>query len=244
MSEPAATAYDAQTNLYNQLHSRHEDTTALLRRLIHQHKPKARDLLDLGCGTGAILQALSTDYQVTGLDRSPNMLAHAARKRPGAALYAADMADFHLGQKFDVIYSVRDTVNHLPAFDTWISFLACVRDQLKPGGLFILDLSTDDRFNALCDRAVRVVPVAEHYILTKLYRHPETAGRYISEQRIFLQKDPYSFSHHSYALELSAYPLQNIVTALTKGFVLRDQFRVQGTDRDDPGRTVFACQRA
>ena len=45
-----------------------------IRRLIRQHKPKARTLLELACGTGAILKILAKSYDVAGLDVSPQML--------------------------------------------------------------------------------------------------------------------------------------------------------------------------
>jgi cyclopropane fatty-acyl-phospholipid synthase-like methyltransferase len=42
-----------------------------IRRLIRLHKPKARTLLELACGTGAILKVLAKSYDVAGLDLSP-----------------------------------------------------------------------------------------------------------------------------------------------------------------------------
>src|SRR6266581_41583 len=38
--------------------------------LIERHHPEARTILELACGTGAILEQLQRDYEVVGLDVS------------------------------------------------------------------------------------------------------------------------------------------------------------------------------
>ena len=63
---------------------------------------------------------------LTGLDRSPEMLAIAAAKVPGAQLVEGDMADFDLGRRFDVVACVFDSINHLLDVASWASLLACV----------------------------------------------------------------------------------------------------------------------
>lgn len=63
-------------------------------------------LLEIGCGTGHILKSLtlSTDYMLTGIDLSTEMLALANRKLPPEInLYQTDLADFNPDEKFDVV---------------------------------------------------------------------------------------------------------------------------------------------
>jgi ubiquinone/menaquinone biosynthesis C-methylase UbiE len=78
-----------------------------IRRLIRQHKPKARTLLELACGTGAIIKTLAKSYHVVGLDLSPQILSIARQKLPHVRFYCKDMVNFDLGKKFDVIMCVR-----------------------------------------------------------------------------------------------------------------------------------------
>ena len=58
---------------------------------VARYRPDAASLLELGCGTGSILARLTTGAALTGLDRSPEMLAVCASKVPGARLVEADM---------------------------------------------------------------------------------------------------------------------------------------------------------
>ena len=53
---------------------------------IRQFRPDPASLLELGCGTGSILARLETGAELTGLDRSPEMLAVASSKVPGVRL--------------------------------------------------------------------------------------------------------------------------------------------------------------
>jgi len=117
--------------------------------LVERHNPGARTLLELGCGTGTILAGLGSFNALTGIDRSPEMLAIAAEKVPGARLIEGDIANFALGERFDVVICVFDTLNHLPRFELWRSLFACVREHLTPGGLFIFDVNTVAKLRGL-----------------------------------------------------------------------------------------------
>jgi SAM-dependent methyltransferase len=52
--------------------------------------PAARRVLEVGCGTGAILSGLDTGAAVHGLDRDPGRLVEARRHAPQATLACAD----------------------------------------------------------------------------------------------------------------------------------------------------------
>jgi len=118
---------------------------------IDRYRPGAASLLELGCGTGSILARLDTGARLTGLDRSPEMLAKAAAKVPGAQLVEGDMSSFDLGRRFDVIVCVFDSVNHLLDVGSWVSLFACVHAHLAEGGLFVLDANTVSELHRLGD---------------------------------------------------------------------------------------------
>jgi ubiquinone/menaquinone biosynthesis C-methylase UbiE len=90
-----------------------------LRSLIERHHPGGRSVLELGCGTGAMLRLLQPHYKVTGIDLSPQMLAIASSALPGVELVEADMTHFDLGRTFDVALCVYDSINHLGSFAEW-----------------------------------------------------------------------------------------------------------------------------
>ncbi len=75
-----------------------------LRALIQEHKRSPGNiLLDVACGTGAHLAALQEFYQVEGLELDGGMLEIARQRCPGVMFHQADMADFALGRRFDVV---------------------------------------------------------------------------------------------------------------------------------------------
>ena len=102
-----------------------------------------RSLLDVGCGTGRHLRALSTQgWQLTGLDRSKAMLEAARSNLAGPAaptLIHADAARFDLGHRFDAATCLFATFCYLLGDDA-PSALACVRRHLFPGSVLVLDV--------------------------------------------------------------------------------------------------------
>jgi SAM-dependent methyltransferase len=118
---------------------------------IGRHQPDAVSLLELGCGTGSILARLNGIPSLTGLDRSPEMLAVASHKVPRAHLFEGDMESFRLGQRFDVVACIFDSLNHLLTFDAWQSMFRSVYEHLQPGGLFIFDVNTMGELRRLGD---------------------------------------------------------------------------------------------
>jgi SAM-dependent methyltransferase len=111
-------------------------------RSLDRHHPRGRTVLELGCGTGAVLARLPDHLTVTGLDRSPEMLAAAAVAVPGVRLVEADMAAFELGDRFDAVVCVFDSLNHLCDPADWARTFERVHAHLADDGVFVLDVNT------------------------------------------------------------------------------------------------------
>src|SRR5262252_8714513 len=79
-------SYAQFAGFYDQIMGDRSEDIWRIRRTIERFMPGARSLLELGCGTGAMLAGLADDLAVTGVDASPEMLAIAAGKVPGARL--------------------------------------------------------------------------------------------------------------------------------------------------------------
>jgi SAM-dependent methyltransferase len=112
--------------------------------LINQHCPQAATLLDLGCGTGRHARLFAeAGYQVTGVDRSQEMLdvARAAAKTSKGRLDFApgDVRDVRLGKQFDVVTSLFHVMSYQNQNLDVNAALATLREHLAPGGIFIFD---------------------------------------------------------------------------------------------------------
>jgi cyclopropane fatty-acyl-phospholipid synthase-like methyltransferase len=131
-------AYAKLDRFYNAAMGDRTETAAYIRRLIRRHNPKARTLLELACGTGAILKILAESYDVAGLDISPHVLALARKKLPHVAFHRKDMIKFELATKFNVIICVFDSINHVLKFTDWQKIFRNAARHLEEDGLFLL----------------------------------------------------------------------------------------------------------
>ena len=101
-------------------------------------------VLDLGCGTGNSSEPFVDDAgsSVTGVDLSAEMLAVARHKLPTATFVEGDFTTFELGQTFDLVVSVFDSLNNLLDPDDFRRTAERARYHLNPGGVFIFDVNT------------------------------------------------------------------------------------------------------
>jgi SAM-dependent methyltransferase len=109
-----------------------------------------RTILDLGCGTGSHAFSLARrGYQVTGVDRSPGMLAAARQKAAsqptGAADYLptfleSDLRNLDLGKQFDAVLMMFAVLSYQLTNADVLAALATVRRHTRAGGLFIADI--------------------------------------------------------------------------------------------------------
>jgi SAM-dependent methyltransferase len=212
-------------------------------RYIGAHRPRAASLLELGCGTGAILAGLTSRLAVTGLDRSAEMLAIAAHTAPAADLVAGDITAFDLPARFDVVICVFDTLNHLPAFEDWLALFDRVHEHLTDGGLFIFDVNTTGRLRGLHGAPPYLDEFDGNLVLMTVRA---AAGRLsLWETRIFepVRDDLYRL-HHERIYELGV-PLPEIRSALAGRFDLLEQESLDGSAvSDESDRVFFAFRRA
>ena len=141
--------YDTLARFYDELMGDRQDVVGLVRRHIRQYAPDATSILELGCGTGSIIAALAQEYDVTGIDQSPGMLAQARSKLPQARLEVADIRRFDLDDQYEVIVCMFDTINHLTTLSEWDDCLRSAKRHLSPDGIIIFDMITEGRINAL-----------------------------------------------------------------------------------------------
>jgi SAM-dependent methyltransferase len=232
-------AYADFAKFYDQIMG---DRSALIERVrgyVRSYLPDAASLLELGCGTGAVLAGLADRLQVTGIDLSPEMLATAKARLTGAHLVQADITEFSLGTTFDVVICVFDTLNHLPTFNAWLAMFRQVDVHLAEGGLFIFDVNTVGRLRRLAAAPAYVEDFGPHTLVMDV-----TTGRggvFPWDVRIFERvKDDQFRLHHERIGELGV-PLARIHEALTPRFELLEATDTQGRPaNDESDRAYFA----
>ena len=112
-------------------------------------KGKIRTILDLGCGTGNHAFPLAKrGYEVTGVDRSGDMLANARSKlanskshsQPLPMFLQGDLRSLDLDRNFDAVLMMFAVLGYQLTNEDVLAALKTVRRHLKPGGLFIGDV--------------------------------------------------------------------------------------------------------
>jgi SAM-dependent methyltransferase len=109
------------------------------------HKDKT--VLDLCCGTGHLaVYFLEQGYRVVGLDLSEHMLEHARENARQyidsgqAAFVQGDASNFTLDERFGLVVSTYDALNHLESEKALYKCFQCVYAVCD--GYFIFDLNT------------------------------------------------------------------------------------------------------
>jgi len=100
-------------------------------------------VLELGCGTGRVtIPIAQKGIDVTGVDTVSEMLAQANEKAGGIPIQwiEADIRDFHLGKRYELIYTTGSVFQHLVDRTEQEMMLACVQEHLSPDGVFVVDL--------------------------------------------------------------------------------------------------------
>jgi SAM-dependent methyltransferase len=120
-----------------------------IHQLLKTHAPAAQHLLELGSGTGRHAEYLAErGYQVTGVERSEEMLARCGERQATQSSTIAqrlkflqgDLREVRLEQRFDCVLSLFHVISYQTSNDDLSAAFATVSQHLKPSGVFIFDV--------------------------------------------------------------------------------------------------------
>lgn len=161
-------SYDTIGKFYDDVMGDQYESAKKIYKLIKKFHPKARSVLELGCGTGSYLLHLSGCYKTTGLDISSVMLSIARKKLPKTELYQSGMLEFKFNKKFDVIICMNDTFNHfLKVFDLRRMLLRAY-EHLTENGILIFDINTEYKLNTLSESPPIIHQFGDNYFITNV----------------------------------------------------------------------------
>lgn len=149
MNDMFGAAYAQQYDLLYQ-DKNYDAEVALLERLFRKHALVGNAVLDLGCGTGQhAIRLAQRGYEVTGVDRSPEMLRIARVKgeqsldelSPQPSFVEGDVTTVRLGgTPFDAALMMFAVLGYQVTNDAVRASLRTVRAHLRPGALFVCDV--------------------------------------------------------------------------------------------------------
>jgi ubiquinone/menaquinone biosynthesis C-methylase UbiE len=213
----------------------------LLEEIIQKLSPKAESLLEIACGTGNILEPLSKHYKVSGLDLSSKMLSVARTKLPDTPFYEADMTNFELDSRYDVILCIFDSINHLVDFEQWEATFDRVKAHLNGGGVFIVDINTLYKMEQFAAFRPVYSRSKGNYQLINIEKKRDGLYSWNIDMFTPAGEDTYKLSKTS--IPISAYPYERVEQALKDRFSLVELSTPDNQPIDDKtNRIYFSCK--
>ena len=234
--------YEQFSRFYDLVMGDRSKAADFIRGLIERHKPETRTVLEIACGTGAILGFLAGTYDATGLDRSRQMLALARKKLPHIRFYRQDMTSFRVARKFDAIVCVFDSINHLLHFREWKQVFRQVALHLNDDGLFAFDVNTLGKLRRLADAPAWSRQFGRDLVTIKV-----TGGRgamFDWEVKIFEHQKSHEYKLFHETIRELALPQKRILAALRGCFKQVKVIDAEGArPSDESERLYFVCKR-
>jgi SAM-dependent methyltransferase len=121
---------------------------AFVRDIIQRHKPNARSILDLGCGSARhAVEFARAGLMVTGVERSSDMIARAkdriGRLSPDLCglltLVEGDATNYAATTRYDVVVSLFHVVSYQTSNNALAGIFRCARLALSASGIFVFD---------------------------------------------------------------------------------------------------------
>ena len=141
--------YDEFAWFYNRYWNEefHSLAFPILERIWLPRLPKKARVLDVCCGTGYLAALLTArGIQVTGIDASEPMIAHARENVPAAEFQVADASTFHVKGRCEGAVSTFDSLNHLLSLEALQGCFRSVARALKPGAPFAFDMLLESAY--------------------------------------------------------------------------------------------------
>lgn len=136
--------FDAYAAYYDLLYTDkdYREEAEYVHQLIIQHGGKARNIIDLGCGTGKHAKEFAAlGYTVTGVDRSDEMIRIAEQRNTSrsARFFKGDIRSFRTSERFDVVVSLFHVMSYLTEDKDLQDTFETASMLLESGGVFLFD---------------------------------------------------------------------------------------------------------
>lgn len=171
-------------------------------------------VLDLCCGTGVLaLFFLKKGYKVIGIDVSEHMLFYALQRTKTyidsgkAQFIQTDVSKFTLNEKFGLIVSTYDSLNHLNDSILLKKTFKCAYNVSERNGIFIFDLNTKKglkRWNR-----INISDNENHMIVTRGIFEKDN-GRALTMYSGFIKKETGDYERFEQIVYNTSFDIQSV----------------------------------
>lgn len=137
MFSPSGNYYDI---IYETMGKNYELESSRLLSFVQKYKSDSvKTLLDIACGTGEHLRYLQKDFSVEGLDLDEELLKSVTQKLPSVAVHHANMLDFNLEQKYDVVACLFSSIGYVVTKENLYLAISNMKSHTSAGGLLFVE---------------------------------------------------------------------------------------------------------
>jgi SAM-dependent methyltransferase len=146
-ADPSGASYDAWADYYDLIDVDRARDVAFYRGLVDE---RTRSLIELGCGTGAVLIPMAQDLirrhgypakgQIVGVDISEPMLRVARQRESRIDWIHGDIRHPPVQGQFDLVICCFNMLQALLTDEDFVQALGAVRSLLAPEGIFAFDI--------------------------------------------------------------------------------------------------------
>jgi ubiquinone/menaquinone biosynthesis C-methylase UbiE len=142
MKEKENFVYGVGSKYYDKIYSfiDYKKEVDLLKLFIKKYKlNQGNSLLDVACGTGNHIPFFKKEYDVTGIDKSAEMIKIAKSKIEDVDFIISDMLTLNLNKKFDVILCLASSISYLENYTNLKKVIKRLSGHLNSGGVLIIE---------------------------------------------------------------------------------------------------------
>lgn len=133
--------YSRSARYYDLIYSfkNYNEESSKIIQLINNINPRTRRILDVACGTAEHAKYLSQAFKIDGIDIEAEFIEIASKKIPSGRFMVADMCDFNLGIKYDVVLCLFSAIGYLTTSEKVVNALKCFKNHLNEGGVIVIE---------------------------------------------------------------------------------------------------------
>ncbi|MHA0858501.1 class I SAM-dependent DNA methyltransferase [Paenibacillus sp. CMAA1364] len=133
--------YELSSKYYDVIYSfkDYKQEAELIGNYIKAQESTYKTVLDVACGTAEHALFLKDEYLVDGIDLNLEFVEIAKSKNPEGSYFTADMTDFQLGKKYDVVTCMFSSIGYVKTLDNVVKTLQQFKDHLNEDGIILVE---------------------------------------------------------------------------------------------------------
>lgn len=210
---------------------------------IREYKSETKNILETACGTWVVAKELNKlGYKVTWLDISENMLKKAEKNLDKKNLVLADMTDFDLWKKFDVVLCNYNSICHLLKWEDWQKFFDMSAKHLEKDWLLIFDIVTVFEFENIVKEFANFYNFDEDSVCLEMFKE-DWIYKWLVKMYIKAEDGRYDLVEE--VVKEMSFPISKIEKELKeKGFKLLEKIDYHyGEVTAQSERVYFICKK-